>query len=140
MPLERQALLLLEQRALPQLEQRALLPPEQLALLPPERQPLYGITDWLVEDLVDQGDALLDAMIATSDLSRDGQIYAVPAHGADPGEYIAKLGRVWMPKVHSDGRRESWSMRLQRLLQTLEALGRAQAVAVAAEGEVAWRG
>ncbi|MEQ1438001.1 ArsA-related P-loop ATPase [Fontimonas sp. SYSU GA230001] len=91
------------------------------SLLPPERQPLYGITDWLVEDLIDQGDALLEAMIATSDLSRDGQIYAVPAHGADPGEYIAKLGRVWMPKVHSDGRRESWSMRLQRLLQRLEA-------------------
>ncbi len=91
------------------------------SLLSPERQPTYGITDWLVEDLVDQGDALLDAMIATSDLSRDGQIYAVPAHGADPGEYIAKLGRVWIPKVHRDGRRESWSMRLQRLLQTLEA-------------------
>lgn len=91
------------------------------SLLPPERQPMFGITDWLVEDLVDQGDALLDAMIATSDLSRDGQIDVVPAHGADPGEYIAKLGRVWMPKVNSDGRRESWSMRLQRLLQTLEA-------------------
>lgn len=91
------------------------------SLLPLQRQPLYGITDWLVEDLVDQGDALLDAMIATSDLSRDGQIDVVPAHGADPGEYIAKLGRVWMPKVHSDGRRESWSMRLQRLLQRLEA-------------------
>lgn len=91
------------------------------SLLPPERQPTYGITDWLVEDLIDQGDALLEAMIATSNLSRDGQIYVVPAHGADPGEYIAKLGRVWMPKVHSDGRRESWSMRLQRLLQRLEA-------------------
>ncbi len=60
-------------------------------------------------------------MIATSDLSGGGRIDVVPAHGTDPGEYIAKLGRVWMPKVHSDGRRESWSMRLQRLLQTLEA-------------------
>ncbi|MEW6692844.1 MAG: ArsA-related P-loop ATPase [Pseudomonadota bacterium] len=91
------------------------------SLLSPERQPLYGITDWLVEDLVDQGDDLLDAMIATSDLSGDGQIDVVPAHGANPGEYIAKLGRVWMPKVCSDGTRESWSMRLQKLLQRLEA-------------------
>lgn len=90
------------------------------SLLPPERQPAYGITDWLVEDLVDNADQVLEGMIATSDLSRDGQIYVVPAHGEDPGEYVAKLGRVWMPKVRIEGVRESWSARLQRLLQSLE--------------------
>lgn len=89
------------------------------SLLPAERMPLYGITDWLVEDLVDNADAVLDGMVATSDLSRDGQIFVVPAHGGKPGEYIAKLGRVWMPKVRN-GTRELWSERLQRLLQTLE--------------------
>lgn len=73
------------------------------SLLPPDRQPTYGITDWLVEDLVFNGDTVLESMIATSELSRDGQIYVVPAHGADAGEYIAKLGRVWMPKVVSAG-------------------------------------
>ena len=36
--------------------------------------------------------------------------------------------------------RGPWKKGLPTLLQTLEALGRAQAVAVAAEGEVAWRG
>lgn len=91
------------------------------SLLPPDRQPRYGITDWLVEDLVDNADAVFESLIATSDLSHDGDIYVVPAHGADPGEYVAKLGRVWMPKMQPDGTREPWSGRLQRLLEKLEA-------------------
>ncbi len=90
------------------------------SLLPPERQPTYGITDWLVEDLVDNGDTVLGNMIAASALSRDGDIYVVPAHGAKPGEYIAKLGRVWMSKIGRDGMHEPWSARLQRLLRALE--------------------
>ncbi|MGL6484114.1 ParA family protein [Aeromonas caviae] len=90
------------------------------ALLPPDRQPMYGITDWLVEDLVDNGATIFDSMIATSDLSHDGEIHVVPAHGAKHGEYIAKLSRVWMPKLHTDGSRETWSKRLSRLLQDLE--------------------
>jgi hypothetical protein len=73
-----------------------------------------------VEDLVDNADAVFENMIATSGLSHDGEIYVVPAHGAAPGEYIAKLGRVWMPKVSSNGSREPWSARLQRLLSGLE--------------------
>lgn len=90
------------------------------SLLPDERRPIYGITDWLVEDLVDNGAALLKNMIATSDLSHDGEIYVVPAHGRDPGEYISKLGRVWMPKMNGQDSREAWSMRLRRLLSQLE--------------------
>lgn len=90
------------------------------SLLPPDRLPKYGITDWLVEDLVDNADAVFESLIATSGLSHDGEIYVVPAHGADPGEYVAKLGRVWMPKIQPDGTRESWSGRLHRLLQALE--------------------
>lgn len=90
------------------------------ALLPPERQPKYGITDWLVEDLVDNGEAIFESMRATSNLAHDGEIHVVPAHGAEHGEYIAKLGRVWMPKLRADGTREAWSARLSRLLQELE--------------------
>ena len=89
------------------------------SLLPTDRQPRYGITDWLVEDLVDNADTVFESLIATSGLSHDGEIYVVPAHGADPGEYVAKLGRVWMPKIRPDGTREPWSSRLQRLLQAL---------------------
>jgi hypothetical protein len=91
-----------------------------LSLLPPDRQPKYGIADWLVEDLVDNTDMVLDAMIATSNLSHDGEIYVVPAHGVESGEYVAKLGRVWMPKVQPRGAREPWHCRLQRLFQILE--------------------
>ncbi|HRI93457.1 MAG TPA: ArsA-related P-loop ATPase [Accumulibacter sp.] len=90
------------------------------SLLPPERQPTFGITDWLVEDLVDNADEVFESMIATSDLSHDGEIYVAPAHGADPGEYVSKLGRVWMPKARPDGSLECWSSRLQRLLIKLE--------------------
>jgi MinD-like ATPase involved in chromosome partitioning or flagellar assembly len=90
------------------------------AILPPDKQPKYGVTDWLIEDLLDNGEEVFEAMVATSDLSRDGEIYVVPAHGANPGEYIAKLGRAWMSKALEDGRRESWGARLKRLLNNLE--------------------
>ncbi|MDR2174697.1 MAG: P-loop NTPase [Synergistaceae bacterium] len=89
-------------------------------LLPEERRPKHGIADWLVEDLVDNGDSLLDDMFALSELSHDGAIYVVPAHGKDPGEYVSKLGRVWMPKVCREGVRMSWTCRLERLLTQLE--------------------
>jgi len=59
-------------------------------------------------------------MVATSVLSHDGEIYVVPAHGANPGDYVAKLGRVWMPKLARDGAREKWSARLKRLIGALE--------------------
>jgi hypothetical protein len=90
------------------------------SLLPENRRPKFGITDWLVEDLVNNGDVILADMTSTSELSRNGDIYVIPAHGANPGEYIAKLGRVWMPKIDAQGQRESWSARLRRLLEALE--------------------
>lgn len=89
------------------------------SLLPADRRPKFGITDWLVEDLVDNGGEVLDNMVASSDLSHDGDIYVVPAHGAESGEYVSKLGRAWMPKVGGSGQ-EAWSQRLQRLITALE--------------------
>lgn len=90
------------------------------ALLPHDRRPQYGIADWLVEDLVDNAETVVDGLWATSELSRDGEIRVVPAHGREPGAYISKLGRVWMSKALPDGRRENWSQRLSRLLDALE--------------------
>ena len=89
------------------------------SLLPSDRRPKFGITDWLVEDLIDNGDEVFDNMVASSGLSHDGDIYVVPAHGAESGEYVSKLGRAWMPKVSTEGQ-ESWSQRLQRLISALE--------------------
>ena len=67
---------------------------------------------------MDNGMAVFENMVAKSGLSHDGEIYVVPAHGDEPGEYVSKLGRVWMPKI--GGARESWAMRLNRLLLELE--------------------
>jgi hypothetical protein len=90
------------------------------SLLPDERKPKYGITDWLLEDLVDNGETVFDSMIATSELSHDGEILVVPAYGGNPGEYVTKLERVWMSKSTENGKRELWSERLNRLLENLE--------------------
>lgn len=79
------------------------------ALLPEDRRPEYGIVDWLVEDLVGNEDTIFADMVALSPLSRDGEIWVVPAHGEAPGEYIAKLGRIWMPKRLPDGTQEEWT-------------------------------
>ena len=91
------------------------------SLLPSDRQPAFGITDWLVEDLVNNGDAVSGDLSALSPLSSDGdgEIRVVPAHGREPGEYLSKLGRIWMPKFE-DGGRQVWSERLERLIQELE--------------------
>jgi hypothetical protein len=90
------------------------------SLLPVGRRPEFGIADWLVEDLLGNGDEVLDDLVATSPLSHDGEIYVVPAHGRDPGEYVSKLGRVWMSKVDDSGQKQTWSHRLNKLIDALE--------------------
>jgi hypothetical protein len=90
------------------------------ALLPKEQCPRYGIVDWLVEDLVDNGAEVFPYMTGFSDISHNAAIHVIPAHGQDAGEYIPKLGRIWMPKQGIGGSRESWHARLGRLLDELE--------------------
>ena len=92
------------------------------SLLPTSRQPAYGITDWLVEDLVNNGDAILEQMHASLGThQRGGELIVVPSHGDNPGEYVSKLGRVWMPGFTADGQRQTWSERLLRMIEQLEA-------------------
>ena len=90
------------------------------SLLSKEKSPMYGIVDWLVEDLVDNGDQVFPYIASPSDLSRNGEIYVVPAYGKEPGEYISKIGRAWMSKPMPKNHRELWHYRLKRLLQKLE--------------------
>jgi hypothetical protein len=90
------------------------------SLLPDDKRPAYGITDWLVEDLIHNDGVVFSDMTAMSDLSHNGEICIVPAHGRDAGEYIAKLGRVWMSKHKTDNTPEPWQSRLGRLLEQLE--------------------
>ena len=86
------------------------------AMLDASARPQFGATDWFVEDLVGQGEHVLPEITAAPRWAQDleGEVRVVPAHGRDPGEYLAKLGRVYMDV------KEAWTARLHRLLARLE--------------------
>ena len=86
------------------------------AMLDESLSPEFGVVDWFVEDLVGQGDRVVGDMIARPTWHQDfrGDVCIVPAHGARPGEYLAKLGRVYLDK-----RGTIWTQRLEKLLQKL---------------------
>ena len=87
------------------------------AMLAKGERPDFGIADWFVEDAVGQGDRIVERMTAEPAWARtlEGAARAVPAHGAEPGEYLAKLGRLYL-----DSPERSWAERLERLLCSLE--------------------
>lgn len=86
------------------------------AMLDARTQPEFGVTDWFVEDLVGQGGQVIGRMAAHPPWSREleGDVRVVPAHGSEPGEYLAKLGRVYL------GAGTAWAKRLSGLLSQLE--------------------
>ena len=86
------------------------------AMLDARRRPRFGVADWFVEDLVGQGDHVAEEMAAAPAWAQDfdGDVRVVPAYGSEPGEYLAKLGRVYMDT------QESWAVRLNRLVWRLE--------------------
>ena len=86
------------------------------AMLDTRGMPTFGITDWFVEDLVGQGDPVLGEMTSSPAwaLDLEGDVHVAPAHGREPGEYLAKLGRVYMDTP------EAWATRLERLTRSLE--------------------
>ena len=86
------------------------------AMLDARARPEFGVTDWFVEDLVGQGDRVIERMVATPAWAQDleGTVRVVPAHGDEPGEYLAKLGRVYMDTG------DPWTKRLESLLSQLE--------------------
>ena len=88
------------------------------AVLAKKAQPEFGVTDWFVEELVGQGTRVLEGMVATPAWAHDspGSVWVAPAHGRNPGEYLAKLGRVYL-----DTPTDPWTARLGRLLAGLEA-------------------
>lgn len=86
------------------------------AMLDARTQPEFGVTDWFVEDLVGQGERVIGRMSAHPSWSPEleGDVRVVPAHGSEPGEYLAKLGRVHV------GAGTTWAKRLGGLLSRLE--------------------
>lgn len=85
------------------------------AMLDLSSQPELGVVDWFVEDLVGQGDHVIERMVARPSWRSDlrGDVGIVTAHGAQPSEYLAKLGRVYLDAD------EPWTLRLQRMLDAL---------------------
>lgn len=88
------------------------------AILEPDRRPDFGVTDWFVEELVGQGEQVVGRMAGAPRWAQglDGEVRVAPAHGREPGEYLAKLGRVYM-----DTAGDPWAARLLRLIRRLEA-------------------
>lgn len=79
-------------------------------------QPDVGVVDWFVEDSVGQGDQVIERMTGTPAWAGDleGTVTVVPAHGRNPGEYLAKLGRVYLDTD------VSWTKRLDCLITDLQ--------------------
>ena len=88
------------------------------AVVDPREQPKFGVVDWFVEDLVGQGDRVIEDMFSVPAWANDlsGNVWVAPAHGRDAGEYLAKLGRAYMGAAG-----DPWIDRLRRLLDGLEA-------------------
>lgn len=82
--------------------------------------PQYGLVDWMMESLVQQADnALLDDMLGSSPLNQEcaGIIQVIPAYGQKTRDYVAKLGRAYMPTMDDGGAFHGLAHRLEALLK-----------------------
>ncbi|MBF0153530.1 MAG: AAA family ATPase [Magnetococcales bacterium] len=87
-----------------------------------DKLPKYGLVDWLVESLANQAnEALLDDMLLDSPLNQecDGVIQVIPAYGNKTLDYVAKLGRVYVPTMDAQGTLFGLAQRLNALLHTV---------------------
>lgn len=88
-------------------------------LLPPATRPQFGAIDWMLEELVDNADAVFNDIIARVPVPSAGELIVLPAHGRAPGEYIAKFGRLVVDK-HAPSF-EHWHARLNRMVEAIDA-------------------
>lgn len=98
--------------------------PTLSSMLTSDEHPDFGIVEWLVEDLVDQGDIVLASMSSQPRWSQDLgiDVIVVPAYGSQRREYIPQLGRAYLDKFPKrlGEPQEKWIERIQRLVQQLE--------------------
>jgi len=92
------------------------------SLLARKDWPRAGLVDWLVEDAVGQGEAVIDDMVGRVSELHDGSILVFPASGKDEDHYLHKLGRAFaqVPQRGNASRLENFAMRMKRLLVVLE--------------------
>ena len=98
--------------------------PTLSSMLSPEEHPDFGLLEWLVEDLVDQAEALVPDMISRPAWSVDftGEVMVVPAYGRRCQEHVAQLGRAYLdkPPKEAGDPPTKWVDRVRRLVQSLE--------------------
>ena len=93
-------------------------------LLQPTRLPECGIVDWLVEDAVGQGEAIVQRMTTLSPISQvrgmRGSVRVVPAFGMDEEDYLAKLSRAFVDVPRETGGISGFGKRARQMLDALE--------------------
>lgn len=86
--------------------------------------PDLGVVDWCVESLAGSADGiLLEQMLAPSSLAEGtaGDIRVIPAYGRHTRDYVAKVGRAYMPSFDAEGNSIGLADRLLALLKTAAA-------------------
>lgn len=81
--------------------------------------PDFGVVDWCVESLVGQADSeLFERMWRPAPLAADepGSILVIPALGLRTQDFVAKVGRAYLPTVDPDGHMSGLARRFAALL------------------------
>jgi len=84
--------------------------------------PAYGMVDWLAEALLGQPDQeLLEDCLAFSPVSGDaeGAVQVLPAFGSKTRDYVAKVGRVYLPGLATGGGEIGLPERIDALITAL---------------------
>lgn len=87
-----------------------------------EDLPDFGMVDWLVEALLGEPPhGLLDDCLAFSPVAEEaeGVVQILPAFGAKTRDYVAKVGRVYLPGLGRDGGEIGLPGRVEHLIQAL---------------------
>lgn len=90
-------------------------------LLPPSRLASFGVVDWLVEDAIGQGAAVIEQIVSVSPLSDNlrQDIRVVATIGRGDVFYLDKLARAYAD-ISEGGHLRRFSERVRRLVSSLE--------------------
>ena len=90
-------------------------------VLPANKGADFGVVDWLLEDAVGQGDAVLPRMISASPLAETtiGAIRVASAMGVGEQDYLAKLSRAYADVPSASGP-QRMGARMRRMVELLE--------------------
>ena len=104
-------------------------------VLPAKKGADFGVVDWLLEDAVGQGDAILPRMVSASPLAETtvGAIRIAAAMGAGELDYLAKLSRAYADVPSASGP-QRMGVRMRNMVEQLEALEKPDVVLIDSRG------